>query len=221
MERPEPTDALPAEQAADQSASIEESVSEPLVKHDAELDLAEEANPAFDLPLETPDGEMSFDIGSLIAPPLADRPASPRPVEEEVAEAPGAASAEESTGTPSRTINAIAPGRWDPSTPVRFGGTSLKAAVREAAHDEERRQTLRERLGMEKQELREKGEPAAADFVPLETEESARSDQVAVEQPVEEGPTAAVPDHISSPGPAGQAELSEEVKKHDFVGLLP
>ncbi len=211
---------MPAEPPADESAPIEDLTQQPLVKHYAELDLGEDVNPASDLPLETPDGEMSFDVGSLIAPPAADRPdlAQPNP---EKAEETSATAAEEMTGTPSRTINAISPGRWDPSTPIRFGGTSLKAAVREAAHDEERRQTLRERLGMEKEELRSREDPADADFVPLETGESIQNDHEAAGQSIDkEDDKATVPDHISAPGPAGQAEPSEEVKKDDFVSSL-
>lgn len=49
--------------------------------------------------------------------------------------------------TPSRAFNVIQPGLWDPSTPIRFGGRSLEAAVREAYYDPDRSGNLQKTLG--------------------------------------------------------------------------
>lgn len=50
--------------------------------------------------------------------------------------------------TPTRNVNAILPGLWNPGTPIRFGGSSLEAAVREAAFDPDRSANLRHSLGI-------------------------------------------------------------------------
>lgn len=182
----------------------------PLAKEGAELNLAESANTALDLPLDTPDGEVSFDIGSLIAT-QGPRQLSPSPVHttRSEQEAPLPPAIADLKDTPTRTFNVISPGLWNPDTPIRFGGKSLQAAVREAAHDDDRRQTLRERLGMEKQQLEATQSETTDDrFIPLDTEEQQQGD---------DGLPTDGPVHISSPGPSHQADLSQTVKQDDYV----
>lgn len=49
--------------------------------------------------------------------------------------------------TPRLRHNAIQPGVWSPDSPVKFGGTSLEAALREALHDPARSEKVRRSLG--------------------------------------------------------------------------
>lgn len=95
---------------------------------------------------ETP-GSPDFDAESLIAKPdeQAERRAKPTSPGLEGEEAD--ASKPHVASTPKRILNAILPGAWDPSTPIRFGGQSLEAAVREAAYDPERSGELKKSLG--------------------------------------------------------------------------
>ena len=95
----------------------------------------------------TTDPDASFDATSLLAPAVA------APVREDSLPPAPALSRRHSgqpgnghSGTPTRILNAIQPGLWKPGTPIRFGGRSLQAAVREAAYDPERSRTLEESL---------------------------------------------------------------------------
>lgn len=150
------------------------------------------------------------------------------------------------TSTPTRAFNVIKPGLWDPSTPIRFGGTSLEAAVREAYYDPERSANLRESLGEEQEQKDQIGttqevEAAASqsakqvharfdiqpeeekDFVPLDVASDGdigADGEAAKETEAKESTEDELPARISSPGiKQADGNLTKTVLEADFVSI--
>lgn len=65
----------------------------------------------------------------------------------------------QAVATPTRAFNVIQPGLWDPSTPIRFGGRSLEAAVREAYYDPDRSDNLQKTIGTDRPKSEDKARP--------------------------------------------------------------
>ena len=105
---------------------------------------------------------------------------------------------EQAEASPIRRFNAIEPGLWTPSTPIRFGGQSLEAARREAAHDPDRAETLKRSLEASKEEKTRVS--AGSPYLSLEGDALIASEETIDES--ESGP----PDFISLDIPSEQEE---------------
>lgn len=145
-------------------------------------------------------------------------------------------SPQQQKATPSRKFNAIKPGLWDPSTPIRFGGTSLEAAIREAYYDPERSANLKKTLEIEDDDDASTSADKSkvddgsistisagkasrhVDFVPLDDDAEMEE---AGDEPADENDAVApevIPARISSPGIKGDdGDLTETVLEADFV----
>lgn len=152
----------PPEDLGSSEAAAEGSVSEPLAGVDITTDEMEEHSPEPLLPTTVPgipDDAIQAPVDASAQETLPTLPSSPGGV-------PPA-----STETPTRTYNIIQPGSWDPSTPIRFGGRSLEAAVREAYYDPERSANLRKSLAPPEVEG-ESSEDSESDKRPTEVAEA-------------------------------------------------
>lgn len=150
---------------------------------------------------------------------LANTPSAPGPTESTAIQDIATKSGQpQNVATPKRTFNVIKPGLWDPSTPIRFGGQSLEAAVREAYYDPDRSANLQKTLGSDQAQF--EGNPSNDESLKADTSTRSASNKGHARFEVEEiqENTDFIP--VVSESPAlGEATEKTETVMDDTVNI--